>query len=184
MLKPPSPQGDPCRLHGNARLTPRQRTLMCRRVREEGWTVAEAAEAAGCSERTVYRWLARCDAGERDDGSVLSAASTSEPHPAASRGADRAAAPAAVHQHPDRRRARAWRPRRCARCSRGSGLNRLSRLGPPEPPNRYCRRHPGELVHIDVKKLGRFNRPGHRVTGRGPGHPHPRAGWEPSTSRR
>jgi transposase InsO family protein len=45
------------------------------------------------------------------------------------------------------------------------GLNRLSKLEPPEPPNRYCRRHPGELVHIDVKKLGRFDRPGHRVTG-------------------
>ena len=45
------------------------------------------------------------------------------------------------------------------------GLNRLSRLAPPEPPNRYERRHPGELVHIDVKKLGRFSRPGHRATG-------------------
>jgi transposase InsO family protein len=40
------------------------------------------------------------------------------------------------------------------------GLNHLSRLEPPEPPNRYCRRHPGELVHIDIKKLGRFHHPG------------------------
>ncbi len=40
------------------------------------------------------------------------------------------------------------------------GLNRLSRLEPPEPPNRYCRRHPGELIHIDIKKLGRFDQPG------------------------
>jgi transposase InsO family protein len=47
------------------------------------------------------------------------------------------------------------------------GLHRLSPLAPPEPPNRYCRRHPGELIHIDIKKLGRFRRPGHRVTGRG-----------------
>jgi transposase InsO family protein len=45
------------------------------------------------------------------------------------------------------------------------GLNRIWKLGPPEPPNRYCRRHAGELVHVDVKKLGRFDRPGHRVTG-------------------
>jgi transposase InsO family protein len=45
------------------------------------------------------------------------------------------------------------------------GLNRIWKLGPPEPPNRYCRRHAGELVHVDVKKLGRFHRPGHRVTG-------------------
>jgi transposase InsO family protein len=58
------------------------------------------------------------------------------------------------------------------------GLNRLSKLEPPEPPNRYCRRHPGELVHIDVKKLGRFRRPGHRVTGRGPGHRNAGAGWQ------
>ena len=52
------------RLHGNARLTPFQRALLCERVREEGWTIEEAADAAGCSERTVYRWLARHDAGE------------------------------------------------------------------------------------------------------------------------
>src|SRR5205807_9371434 len=48
---------------------------------------------------------------------------------------------------------------------------RLSRLEPPEPPNRYERRRPGELVHLDIKKLARFVRPGHRVTGRGP------SGW-------
>ena len=58
------------------------------------------------------------------------------------------------------------------------GLGRLSRLEPPEPANRYCRRHPGELVHVDVKKLGRFTKPGHRVTGRGPGHHNHRVGWE------
>jgi leucine-zipper of insertion element IS481 len=47
------------------------------------------------------------------------------------------------------------------------GLGRLSRLEPPEPPNRYERRHPGELIHVDVKKLGRIQGgAGHRVTGR------------------
>src|SRR5690242_11523379 len=51
-------------LHGNAKLTPFQRGLLCDRVRQDRWTVAEAAEAAGCSERTAYRWLARHDAGE------------------------------------------------------------------------------------------------------------------------
>jgi transposase InsO family protein len=58
------------------------------------------------------------------------------------------------------------------------GLNRLSKLEPPEPPNRYCRRHAGELIHVDVKKLGRFNRPGKRVLGEGPGRRSRRAGWE------
>ena len=48
---------------------------------------------------------------------------------------------------------------------RGIGLSKRSRLEPPEPPNRYERRRPGELVHVDVKKLGRFDRAGHRVTG-------------------
>jgi transposase InsO family protein len=45
------------------------------------------------------------------------------------------------------------------------GLGKLSRLDPPEPPNRYERKRPGELVHVDVKKLGRIQVPGHRVTG-------------------
>jgi hypothetical protein len=58
------------------------------------------------------------------------------------------------------------------------GLNRLSKLEPPEPPNRYCRRHAGELVHVDVKKLGRFNKPGKRALGNGPGRHTRRAGWE------
>lgn len=58
------------------------------------------------------------------------------------------------------------------------GLNRLWRLEPPDPPNRYCRRHPGEVVHIDIKQLGRFDRPGHRALGRGPDRRDPSAGWE------
>ena len=45
------------------------------------------------------------------------------------------------------------------------GLGKLSRLEPPEPPNRYERKRAGELIHVDVKKLGRILRPGHRVTG-------------------
>ena len=164
-------------LHGNARLTPRGRTLMCRRVRDEGWTVREAAEAAGCSERTCYRWLARFDAGE-----VLADRSS------APRSVPGRTPPATVAVIEQLRRLR-WTSTRiaaeldlatstvCAVLKR-LGLNRLSRLEPPEPPNRYCRRHPGELIHVDVKKLGRFKRPGHRVTGRGPGHHNYRAGWE------
>jgi transposase InsO family protein len=65
---------------------------------------------------------------------------------------------------------------------RRSGLGRLARLTPPEPPNRYERRRPGELVHVNVKKLGRIARPGHRVTGRvSAGRHHLRRfhlGWE------
>ena len=155
-------------IHGNARLLPRQRLLMCQRVRHEGWTVIEAAEAFGVSERTVFRWLRRFDGGEPMT--------------------DRSSAP---HRRPtktskqleaqiERLRRLRWTATRiaamlglptstvCAVLVR-LGLNRRWRLGPPQPANRYCRRHPGELIHIDVKKLGRFNFPGHRVTGRGPG---------------
>jgi transposase InsO family protein len=155
-------------LHGNARLTPAGRELMCRRVRDDGWTVEEAAEAAGCSERTCYRWLARFDAGEAmtDRSSRPKTIPNRTPHEV-------------VEVIEQLRRLRWTSSRIAAELSMATstvcavlariGLNRLSRLGPPEPPNRYCRRHPGELVHVDVKKLGRFSRPGHRVTGRKPG---------------
>jgi transposase InsO family protein len=151
-------------LHGNARLTPHGRALMCRRVRCEGWSVRAAAKAAGCSERTCYRWLARYDAGE-----PLTDRS-SAPRRVANRTPDQVVAEI------ERLRRLRWTSTRiaaelnmatstvCAVLTR-LGLHRLSRLEPPEPPNRYCRRHPGELVHVDVKKLGRFHRPGHRATG-------------------
>ena len=48
------------------------------------------------------------------------------------------------------------------------GLGKRSRLEPPASPNRYERSAPGELVHVDVKKLARFHPPGHRMLGRGP----------------
>jgi len=165
------------KLHGNARLTPRGRTLMCERVRHQGWTVAEAATAAGCSDRTCYRWLKRFDDDEpMDDRS-------SAPHHVPGR------TPAETEALIEQLRRLRWTSTRiaaeldlatstvCAVLKR-LGLNKLSRLEPPEPANRYCRRHPGELIHIDVKKLGRFNRPGHRVTGRGPGHNNHKVGWE------
>ena len=62
---------------------------------------------------------------------------------------------------------------------RRQGLHRLSRLEPPEPANRYCRRHPGELIHIDIKKLGRFDRPGLPAHRRQGGYRSTyRAGWD------
>jgi DNA-binding transcriptional ArsR family regulator len=55
-----------------------------------------------------------------------------------------------------------------SRWLRRIGLGRLSRLEPPAPPNRYERRRAGELLHLDVKKLGRIRVPGYRVTGNRP----------------
>jgi len=153
-------------VHANAKLVPSSRLLLVRRVLEESWKVADVAAAQGVSERTVYRWLARWRAGDR-------------------RLFDRSSAPRRVPRRTPRsvetlierlRRLR-WTSTRIAAelemavSTIGAvlgrlGLNRLSRLEPPEPPNRYERRHPGELVHLDIKKLGRFHRPGHRVAGR------------------
>ncbi len=154
-------------LHANAKLVPSRRLLLVQRVLEERWKVADVAAAFGISERTVYRWLARWRAGDR-------------------RLVDRSSAPRRVPRRTPRvvereierlRRLRFTSTRIaatlrmavstvCAVLSR-LGLGRRWRLGPPEPPNRYERRCPGDLVHLDIKKLGRFVRPGHRVTGRG-----------------
>jgi transposase InsO family protein len=164
-------------IHGNARLLPRQRTLMCERIRRHGWPPAEAAAAFGVSTRTAYRWLKRFDAGE-----VMTDRS-SAPHRVPGR------TPSEVEEAIELlRRCRFTSTRIAAELGmavstvgavlKRIGLNRLSKLEPPEPPNRYCRRHPGELIHIDTKKLGRFTKPGHRVTGRGPGTRTYRAGWE------
>ncbi len=100
----------PVKLHGNARLTPVQRRLLCERIDEDRWTVADAADAIGAV-ATIER----------------------------------------------------------LRRLRMTSTEIAARLDPPEPPNRYCRRHPGELIHIDIKRLSRFDRPGHRMTGRDQG---------------
>jgi transposase InsO family protein len=131
----------------------------------EGWSLRAAAAAAGCSERTAAKWLARFRAGDRalEDRS-------SRPHSSPTRLPERL-----VRAIEALRRLRMtaaeiaeafglalstvslWLKR--------IGLGKRSRLDPPEPPNRYERRHPGELVHVDVKKLGRILAAGHRVTG-------------------
>jgi transposase InsO family protein len=155
-------------IHANAKLVPSMRLLLVQRVVEERWKVAEVAVAFGISERTVYRWLARWRAGDR-------------------RLVDRSSAPRRVPRRTPRRvealierlrRLRMTSTRIAAQLAMAVstvgavlarlGLNRVSRLEPPEPPNRYERRRSGELVHFDIKGLGRFARPGHRVTGRGP----------------
>jgi transposase InsO family protein len=139
--------------------------------------VSDAAAAFGVSERTVYRWLARYDAGEAMTDR------SSAPHRRPRR------TPAAVEAEIERlRRLRKTSTEIAALLGLATstvcavlvrlGLNRRWRLEPPEPPNRYCRRHPGELVHIDIKKLGRFARPGHRALGRGPDRHNRGVGWE------
>lgn len=163
--------------HANARLTPLGRQLLCERVRLEGWTVSDAAEAANLSERTTYRWLARFDAGEpMSDRS-------SRPRTSPTR------TPVQLEVVIERLR-RSRMTSSAIACSlkmavstvcavlHRLGLNRLSKLEPVEPPNRYTRRHPGELIHLDVKTLGRFAKPGKRALGVGPDRHTNKAGWE------
>jgi transposase-like protein len=169
------------KLHANARLSVKGRELLVDRILLQGWSLAQAAEAAGVSDRTAGKWVARY----RQEGPAALADRSSVPVCQPTRTCeDRVAAIAAL------RRVRLTGAQIAMALSMPLstvsgiltriGLGKLSRLEPPEPPNRYERRTPGELIHIDVKKLGRIGRgAGHRVSGnRGPGQRSRGAGWE------
>jgi transposase InsO family protein len=174
------------KLHGNALTCPNSRRLLVGRVLEEGWSVTAAAEAAGVTDRTVYRWLRRW----REQGEVGLLDRSSRPHRS-----PRQLAAEKVELIRLLRKLRMtaveiaemldlalstvslWLKR--------IGLGRRSRLDPPDPPNRYERRHPGELVHVDIKQLGRISKhgAGHRVVGHRksqirPGHKRRQTGFE------
>ena len=168
-------------LHANAALSLNQRRRMVRRVVEQGWSLTKAAEAAEVSERTCWKWVARYRA-EGEPGLR-----------------DRSSAPASIPHRTSQGRVEVIALLRRLRMTGAEiafclamplstvsavlqriGLGKLSRLQPLEPPNRYERRHAGELLHIDVKKLGRIEHAGHRMLGRGPGRHGARGsiGWE------
>jgi transposase InsO family protein len=136
-------------------------------VLEEGWTPQQAAEAAGCSVRTAAKWVGRYRGGDRE---LL----------------DRSSRPRRSPQRLAAERVQAIERLRRVRMTAAEiaevlelplstvslwlkriGLGKRSRLDPLEPPNRYERRHPGELVHVDIKQLARISAAGagHRVTG-------------------
>jgi transposase InsO family protein/transposase-like protein len=170
------------RLHANAALSLRQRERMVLRVVEQGWSLAKAAEAAEVSDRTCSKWVSRYRSEGRAGLFDRSSAPASIPHRTPE---DRAGAIVALR----RLRMTAAEISMCLGMPLSTvsavlyrvGLGKLSRLEPPEPPNRYQRDRPGELVHIDVKKLGRIpDGGGHRMRGRGPGRHHGKgkAGWD------
>jgi transposase InsO family protein len=156
-------------VHKNARLTPSGRVLLVQRI-EQGWSVRRAAGSAGVSERTAYRWLDRYRAGDR----VLHDRS-SAPHRCRHR-----LAAMQVSRIEQLRRQRMTGPAIArslglARSTVGLvlrrlGLNRLAWLDPRPPVLRYERQRPGELIHIDIKTLGRIDGVGHRITGQHQGH--------------
>ena len=165
-------------IHKNARLTPRGREHMVSMVLG-GQTPQAAAEAVGVCPRTVRKWLRRFRegglAGLRDRSSRPHKLRQPTPQPVIDRiealrrqrltgqaiAAETGVSPATV-----------------SRILRKLGLNRLSALEPAEPPRRYQRDRPGELIHIDIKKLGKFNRAGHRATGERAGNRNRGVGWE------
>jgi transposase InsO family protein len=135
-------------------------------VTQEGWTVADAAEAAGISLRTVYKWLARFEdeggAGLVDRSSRPKRSPTQVPRGWQELVLELRRARMTGAQIAKRLKL----PRSTvARILKRHGLERLKYLEPPIPIRRYEKSRPGEMVHLDVKKLGRFRVTGHRVTG-------------------
>ena len=168
-------------VHKNARLTPQGRRLLVRRITEEGWRIADAAQAAGISQRQSYRWLARYRGG----GAAALADRSSAPQRCKHRiGAER------VGEIERLRRQRMSGPALARQLGmpvstvgailRRLGLGKLAALEPKPAVVRYERERPGELIHIDTKKLGRIEGIGHRITGRTRGavNRHHGIGWE------
>jgi transposase InsO family protein len=166
------------KLHGNARTCPRSRRLLVERV-ECGWTLRRAAAAAGISERTAAKWCARWRA--EGEAGLLDRSSRPLRQPRRTP-LDRVEAVVRLRRlrmtAAEIAEVLAMALSTVSLILKRSGLGRRSRLAPLEPANRYEHQRPGELVHLDVKKLARFDRPGHRVLGRGRGRFETGAGYE------
>lgn len=165
-------------LHHHARLSPRGRALLVDRILVQGLRVEEAAHAAGVSVRTAYKWLKRF----KEEGPNGLTDRSSRP-----RHCPHATPQSIVAQVLEQRRSRqTYRqiaqqlpvaPSTIARLLRRAGLHRLAELAPALPDNRYEYAAPGQLLHLDIKKLARFRQPGHRVTGDRQVHSRG-SGWE------
>jgi transposase InsO family protein len=170
---------DRMNVHKNARLTPRGRERIVQLV-ESGQPPKAVAEAAGVCPRTVRKWAERY----RREGLPGLRDRSSRPHRL------RKPTPQAVVERVEMlRRARhtgkqiaaelSISPATVSRILKRLGLNRIGALEPAAPVRRYEREKPGEMIHIDIKKLGRFNSIGHRITGDRKGQSNSRGvGWE------
>jgi transposase InsO family protein len=157
-------------VHANAKLAPQGRLTMVRRLEHENWTLVQAAAAAGVSVKTAAKWRKRFRAAGEAGLIDMSSRPRRIPHETPE---DRVEAIAAL------RRIRSTGAEIAEMLGmpistvslvlRRIGLGKLSRLEPPEPPNRYEKQRPGELIHIDIKKLGRISDAGagHRMMGHG-----------------
>lgn len=154
-------------LHPNAKLTPKTRLLLVRRVSKQGWSVAKAARAAGVSRQTAHKWLNRFreggDAGLQDRSCRPKRLPTLTPRPVVQR---------MVRLR--RRRKAGWEIARAldvpvstvSKHLKAQGVGRIWRLEEElDPPRRYEHAAPGDLLHIDAKKLARIEAVGHRIHG-------------------
>jgi transposase InsO family protein len=152
-------------IHKNARLTPHGREhIVCAVL--SGQTPKAIAQAAGVCPRTVRKWVERF----RIEGLAGLRDRSSRPHRLYR------PTPEMIVQQVERLRRQRYTgkqiaadlhisPATVSRILRRLGLNNLRALEPAEPVRRYEREHPGELIHIDIKKLGKIDGIGHRITG-------------------
>ena len=166
-------------LHPNAKLTPAARRLLVERVNERGVPVARAAREAGVSRQTAYKWLARFEA----EGVAGLQDRSCRPHRIPTRTPRRLVERMGRLR---RRRKPAWEialelgvpVSTVSKHLKAVGLGRIWRLEENEaPPQRYEHRAPGDLFHIDAKKLARIEAVGHRIHG-DRSKRHYGAGWE------
>ena len=175
-------------VHQNARLTPHSRAELVRRVLDEGLPRRVVAAAFGVDATTVGKWVRRFQA----EGAAGLSDRSSRPHRL------RELTPPQTQEQIIVLRRQRFTGQQIAietrvsaatvsRVLRRARLNRIRDLEPAEPVRRYERDHPGDMIHIDIKKLGRFDSPGHRVTGDRTGQSSTRgerggrtwgAGWE------
>lgn len=167
-------------MHANAKLTPLMRAKLVQFHQAAGRSLRTTAKAFGVSEKTVRKWLKRAHAANFP---ARLADRSSRPHqqPRKTSAALEAQILALRQQRRSYAQIRMVLPISKASLSRilqRHGLHRLSSLAPPKPPVvRYERATPGELLHLDIKKLGRFSQPGVRATGNR-SHRNPGAGVE------
>jgi transposase InsO family protein len=167
-------------IHKNARLTPHSRAELVRRVLIEGQAPMAVATAMGVTVKTVRKWVGRFAGG----GSAGLIDRSSRPHRLYRPTPEEAAV------RIERLRRQRWTgkqiaqqtgvsPATVSRVLKRLGLSRVKDLEPAAPVIRYERQNPGEMIHLDIKKLGRFERVGHRITGDRTGQSNSRGiGWE------
>jgi transposase InsO family protein len=166
--------------HKNAPLTPKGREVMVRAVLDQGLSKAAAARQFRVSAKTVNKWVKRFQAhgveGLRDRSSrPLSLPSKTQLSTCEAIEVMRR------QRHTQGQIAVAFglSPATVSRILKPRGLSLLSALEPQEPRPRYERKTPGEIIHIDIKKLARFRKIGHRMTGDRTSHTNKRGvGWE------